>query len=217
MKNTIARKLMAAAAAVMIMTAMSGCFAPQKPAEDSTADTPAVTASASDVSASDVSASDVSASDAASVQGTADGALEAYFAAFNSGDADMLADLTCSPAMEAFLKASGLDKSYIADSFRQTLDGMNQTAGGSFRMEYEVITAADATEAEKAELVTGIESLSAGSGAKVEAVRIYQLSMSAQSTTSDGDVVSSADAVSEQGEGQLRLYKYDGLWYVFGD
>lgn len=217
MKNTITRKLLAAAAAVLVTAALSGCFAaPQQPAEN---DTPAVSAgdvSASDVSGTDVSGSDVSASDV-DVQDTADGALEAYFTAFGSGDAQALADLSCSPAMNEFLKNNGLDKSYLVKSFQETIDGMKQTAGGNYTMGYEVISAADATEAEKAELAAGVESLLAGSGAKVQAVRIYQLSISAQSVTSNGDVVSSADAVSEQAEGQLRLYQYDGVWYVFGD
>lgn len=230
MKNTITRKLLAAAAAVLVTAALSGCFAaPQQPAENNTPAAPAVTAgdvsgsnvsgssvSDSNVSDADVSGSDVSGSDV-NVQDTADTALEAYFTAFDSGDAEKLADLTCSPAMEEFLKNNGLDRSYLVKSFADTIDGMKKTAGGYYTMGYEVISSADATEAEKADLVSGVESLLAGSGAKVQAVRIYQLSISAQSVTSSGDVVSTSDAVSEKADGQLRLYQYDNVWYVFGD
>ncbi len=223
MKNTITRKLLAAAAAIMVTAALTGCFAaPQQPADD-TANTPAVSAgdviSGSDVSGTDVSGSDVSGSDVkADMQSSADLALEAYLGAFNNGgDAKMLADLTCSPAMNTFLENNGLDKSYLVKSFQNTIDSMKQTAGGAFAMSYSTVSSAEATEEEFEELVSGINSLAPNAGENVQEVRIYKVAMSAESVTSSGDVISSADAVSDQAEGQLRLYKYADKWYVFGD
>jgi len=217
MKNTVTRKFLAAAAAVIVTAAMTGCFAaPQQPVEDAPA-SPAV--SAGDISGTDVSGSDVSGSDATiDVQSSADLALEAYLGAFNNGgDAQLLADLTCSPAMKSFLENNGLDKNYLVKSFQDAIDGMKQTAGGYFAMSYSTVSSAEATEEEFDELVIGINSLSPDTGKNVQEVRIYQVSMNAESVTSNGDIISSADAVSDKAEGQLRLYKYADKWYVFGD
>lgn len=220
MKNTLTLKLIAALMAVLAMVSLSGCFAmPQQGGE--TDNTPVVTAadvSAGDVSASDVSGSDVSGSDvsASDVQNDADKTLEAYLNAFNTGDAEKLAQLTCSPAMEDFLKNNGKDRAYLVESFEQSIKDMKDAAGGYMSLEYTVVSGDGAPGDSVMELKGDLDSLSAGSGEKVQEVRIYVVNLTAKKLTSNGDVVSAADA-SQSADGQLRLYKFENKWYVFGD
>ncbi len=219
MKNALTRKLLAAAAAIVIVASMTGCFAaPAAPQNNET--TPAVTTSASDtVSGADVaSGADVVVIDDATA---ANNAIEAYLNGFNTGDAAKLADVTYSPAVAAFLESNGKDKSFLAGSFQTAIDEMKQSAGGVFYLDYEY-TVSEASEEQFNQLKAEIEALAVGSGEKVQAARIGQVSMKANAVASASDVTSSGDLVSgadvselESTKMELRLYKYDGKWYVF--
>jgi len=220
MKNAFTRKLLAAVAAIAVVASLSGCFgAPAVPAEPQSPEAPSVTVSTSDtVSGSDaVSDSDVVLDDATAAKN----AIEAYLNGFNTGDAAKLADVTCSPAIAAFLESNGKNKDFLVGSFGDTIEAMKQTSGGIFHIGYSY-TVTEADEEQLEQLRSEIEALSAGCGEKVQAARIYQVSMnvnsvaSASDVTSGGDLVSGADVTSmEDAQMELRLYKYDGKWYVF--
>lgn len=219
MKNALTRKLMAAAAAIVIMASMTGCFGTPAASQNNET-TPSVTTSAADaVSGTDaVSGADavVLDDDAASVN-----AIESYLNSFNTGDAAKLADVTCSPAVSAFLENNGKNKDFLVSSFAGTIEEMKQTSGGLFHIGYNY-TIAEADKDQLAQLKAEIEALSAGSGEKVQAARICQVSMNASSVASASDVTSSGDLVSgadisalDSTQIEMRLYKYDGKWYVF--
>lgn len=218
MKNALTRKLLAAAAAIAVVAALTGCFAAPAAPNNDTA--PSVTTSAADtVSGADAaSGTDVVVLDDATA---AKNAIESYLSSFNTGDAAKLADVTCSPAVAAFLESNGKNKDFLVSSFAATIDGMKQNAGGLYHIDYSY-TIAEATEDQLAQLKTEIETLSLGSGEKVQAARVCQITMKASSVASASDVTSSGDLVSgadvselESTQMEMRLYKYDGKWYVF--
>ena len=217
MKNALTRKLLAAAAAIAVMASLSGCFAAPA-APQNTDPTPAVS-SADTVSGADVaSGTDAVVLDDATA---ATNAIEAYLSSFNTGDAAKLADVTCSPAVTAFLESNGKTKDFLVSSFAATIDGMKQAAGGVFYIDYSY-TIAEATEDQLNQLKAEVEALSVGSGEKIQAARVCQITMKASSVasasdvTSSGDLVSGADATEmESTQTEMRLYKYDGKWYVF--
>lgn len=231
MKNALTRKIIAALSALFILTSLAACG--NQPAQESV-DQPAVSSSTdvsgADVSGSDVSGSDVSASDVVVVddETASNNVLDAYFAALNSGDADKLVELTYAPPMADFLDGVGLGSDYLLSSFQATIDGMNAVSGG-YHIEYEY-TVTDADEVDLTAFAAEVDALSKGSGAKVQAMRRYVVSMTAYTAqaaapVSGGDVsgadVSASDVVLgeklEESEGVLRLFKFDGVWYVFGD
>lgn len=219
MKNALTRKLLAAAAAIAVMASLTGCFAaPAAPQNSETA--PVVTTSSTDtVSGSDAaSGTDVVVLDDATA---AKNAIEAYLGGFNTGDAAKLADATCSPVVSAFLESSGKDKDFLVSSFADTINAMKQNAGGLFHIDYSY-DIADASEDQLAQLKSEIDILSPGCGEKVQAARICNVTMKAGSVASASDVTSSGDLVSgadvselESTNMEMRLYKYDGKWYVF--
>lgn len=244
MKNALTQKIIAAVMALFMLTSLAACGGqnvedagePSAPAS-SAADAPAEeNVSGSDTSYTDVSATDVSASDVPVVDdaAAADSVLNAYFDALNSGDADKLVELTCSQPLTDYLEAAGLGADYLRASYQATVDGMKSVSGG-YRIAAE-FTAADATEEELAALAAAMDALSAGAGAKVQAVRIYKVNMKAYAAEaadvvasiadviSNTDLVSIADAVEEvvsaelleESESVLRLYKYADVWYVYG-
>ncbi len=219
MKNTITRKILAAAAALMVMTTMTGCFGkPAAPAEDNnpTAVTTPADVSGSDISGSDVSGSDISGSDVVVVddETASNAAIDAYFACFNSGDAAGLANLTCSPAISSFLLSSGYSKDFVAQGFAGTIEEMKKAAGGNLDIRYEY-TVADAGADQLAALKADLSELTAGAGDNVQAARVYQVTMKLVAATSASDVASGADVqVLEQSDCELVAYKYDGNWYI---
>ena len=225
MKNALTRKLMAAAAALIVLASMAGCTA--RPQTETDQPQPAVSASdsvsdadvsGSDVSGSDVSGSDVSGSDAPVVDDAADAdsVIEAYFAAFNSGDAGKLAELTCSPAMVSFLKSNGYSTDFVKMNYADTIKQLQAQNGGSFDLRYEyILNDADTTLPDV--LKSELNELSAGSGDKVQMVRVYQVTMKLVEEVSASDVSGSDVQVLEQYEDVMFAYKYDGTWYVFSN
>lgn len=234
MKNALTRKIMAAAAALIVVASLAGCAG--KPADDVNDSQPTVSASetvsgsetsgadvsgsdvsASDVSGSDVSGSDVSGSDAVVVDDAtvANSVIDAYFAAFNSGDAQKLADLTCSPAMVAFLKSNGYSADFVKMNYADSIKEMKAVSGGSFDLRHEY-TVAEADTEQMDALKAKLNGLSAGSGDKIQAARVYQVTMkSVEAVSSAGVSASDAFNVLEQSESIMYAYKYDGNWYVF--
>ncbi len=231
MKNAFTRKIVTAAAALLVVLSLSGCSMYAPPEETPADPSAGNVVTAADVSATDVSGSDVSASDVVVLDDAtlADNALNAYFAAMNSGDVDRLVELTAAPPMVSFLESIGTDVSYLSTSFRRTIDSMKAVSGG-----YNIVwdyTAAEASEDEMTAIRAEIDALSAGAGEKVEAARVYEVSLKAYaadmtvisgSDVSTADVISSVDVVSgsdavqvlEESESTMNLYKYGGQWYV---
>lgn len=229
MKNTFTHKLLAAAAALLIVASLTACGS--QDAVDASNDVPADVTSSADVSDSDASASDVvvsggdvSGSDVVVVDDAtaADSVFNAYFAAFNSGDAEKLAEVIGAPPMLAFLENAGVGSDYLLTSCRNTLSAME---GVTIVYEY---TVAEADEGQLAAIAADLNALSSGAGDKVQAARVYNVNMTAYadiqsvsgSDVSASDAVSGSDAAGnalEQSSGVIRLYKYDGAWYVLGE
>lgn len=219
MKKSLINKILAAAAAVLMMVSMTACTNQNTPADSDDQGSSEVV-SDTVISDADVSGSDVSASDVVVVddETAANNTLDAYFAALNSGDVDKLVELTAAPPMKAFLSAIGLDTDYLRSGFQAAIDGMKAVAG-EYHIAYEY-TVVDETD--MSAFAAELNALSEGAGDKVQAVRTYNVNMTAYAASaavSDADV-SASDVngeMLEQSEGQLRLFKYDGVWYVFGD
>ncbi len=228
MKKLLISKIAAAAAALLMALALTGCGA-KAPADD-TADEGTVTpvTSAADVSGSDVSGSDVSGSDVVDDAAEADRVFNEYFAALNAGDAGKLVELTAAPPMMSLLETIGAGEDYLLSSYQATIDGMKAVSGG-YRIAYDY-TAADAEGDQLGAVIAEVEGMSKGAGEKVQAARLYTVNMkayAAQMPVSASDVVSGADAVSagdipadaqvlEESESVFVLYKYGGSWYVLG-
>lgn len=219
MKKSLMSKLLAAAAAMVMVLSLTAC-SNQNTTVDETPDSP-VSVSDTTVSGGDVSASDVSGSDVVVVddETASNSALEAYFAALNSGNVDKLVELTAAPPMMDFLSGIGLDADYLRSSFQTVIDSM-KAVSGDYRIDY-TYTVIDADEAAQAALAAELDALSEGAGQKVQAVRVYSVDMVAYAVPAvvSGTDVSASDAAEalEQSSSTLRLYKYDGVWYVFGE
>ena len=219
MKKSLMSKLLAAAAAMVMVLSLTAC-SNQNTTVDETPDS-SVSVSDTTVSGGDVSASDVSGSDVVVVddETASNSALEAYFAALNSGNVDKLVELTAAPPMMDFLSGIGLDADYLRSSFQTVIDSM-KAVSGDYRIDY-TYTVTDADEAAQAALAAELDALSEGAGQKVQAVRVYSVDMAAYAVPAavSGTDVSASDAAEalEQSSSTLRLYKYDGVWYVFGE
>lgn len=215
MKKAFTSKLLALAAALVVMTSLTGCFGmPAAPQQNTTTTTaPAATASGSDAA----SGTDVVVDDATA----ANIAMETYLDGFNTGDAAALADATCSSTVSAYLKNNGKDKSFLVKSFEKSIADMHDSVDGTFFLDYDYsVTDANADQVNVFRFE--IEALNAGDGDKVEALKFYNVTMklasvaSASDVTSSGDLVSGADVTEkESAQVEMRVYKLDGKWYVF--
>lgn len=215
MKKALIRKLLAIAAAVVMLTSLAAC-GNQPQTDEPVNDSPAAVTS-TDVSGSDVSATDVidSAVDAAA----ADAVLEQYFIALNNGDAAEMVKLSAMPPILTYLEGYGLGEEYLISSYQATINGLSDSGKADYVVEY-TYSGTFANDSEVSTMANEIEGLAAGTRANVQAVRNYIVIMKYSAIISPSDVLASdsdSSVLAEESTETMRLVKYDGEWYVYGN